>query len=89
MPDWISYQEKSNLSKLNFRSTHNRAPDSLRATDHPKDQAEVNYKSGERAKIVAQRYKIILSVGAQMSDLNGNPQAETSVKLPNPFYFIP
>ena len=24
-----------------------------------------------------------------MSDLNGDPQAEKSVKLPNPFYYIP
>jgi hypothetical protein len=24
-----------------------------------------------------------------MSDLNGNPQAELSVKLPNPFYYLP
>lgn len=62
---------------------------SLRATDHPKTQSVVDYKSGERKKIVAQGYKIILNVGDQMSDLNGDPQAEKSVKLPNPFYFIP
>jgi predicted secreted acid phosphatase len=47
------------------------------------------YKSGERAKIVAAGYRIILNVGDQMSDLNGNPQAELSVKLPNPFYYLP
>ena len=62
---------------------------SLRATDHPSTQTVVDYKSGERKKIVAQGYKVILNVGDQMSDLNGNPQAERSVKLPNPFYFIP
>jgi acid phosphatase len=62
---------------------------SLRAIDHPSTQTVVDYKSGERKKIVAQGYKIILSVGDQMSDLNGDPQAEKSVKLPNPFYFIP
>jgi acid phosphatase len=62
---------------------------SLRAADHPKTQTVIDYKSGERKKIVAQGYTIILNVGDQMSDLNGEPQAEKSVKLPNPFYFIP
>ena len=62
---------------------------SLRAIDRPKTQTVVDYKSGERKKIVAQGYKIILNVGDQMSDLNGDPQGEKSVKLPNPFYFIP
>ena len=61
----------------------------LRAIDHPSTQTVIDYKSGERKKIVAQGYKIILNVGDQMSDLNGDPQAEKSVKLPNPFYFIP
>ncbi len=46
------------------------------------------YKSSERAKIAAD-HRIILSVGDQWSDLNGKPEAETSVKLPNPFYFLP
>ena len=61
----------------------------LRSEDHPKDQSVAQYKSSERAKIVANGYKIVLNVGDQMSDLEGNPQAEHSVKLPNPFYFIP
>ncbi|WP_051979695.1 HAD family acid phosphatase [Edaphobacter aggregans] len=46
------------------------------------------YKSSERAKIAAD-HRIILSVGDQWSDLNGTPSAEVSVKLPNPFYFLP
>ena len=62
---------------------------SLRALDHPRSQTVVDYKSGERRKIAAQGYTILLNVGDQMSDLNGDPQAETSVKLPNPFYYIP
>lgn len=62
---------------------------SLRAAGHPKTQTVVDYKSAERQKIVAQGYTIILNVGDQMSDLNGNPRAEKSAKLPNPFYFIP
>jgi len=28
-------------------------------------------------------------VGDQESDLAGDPQAEMSLKLPNPFYYIP
>lgn len=48
----------------------------------------IDYKSEERRRI-AQKYRIILSVGDQWSDLLGDPQADVSVKLPNPFYFIP
>lgn len=51
--------------------------------------ATIAYKSLERKKIVAQGYRIVLSVGDQWSDLLGDPQAATSVKLPNPFYFLP
>ncbi len=52
-------------------------------------EATIAYKSAARAAIVKQGYKIILSVGDQWSDLKGTPQAEYSVKLPNPFYYIP
>lgn len=48
-----------------------------------------SYKSAERAGIVAQGYKIALNVGDQWSDLRGSPEAEYSVKYPDPFYFIP
>jgi hypothetical protein len=51
--------------------------------------ATIEYKSSERRRIVAQGYTIMLSVGDQWSDLLGDPQAEVSVKLPNPFYFLP
>jgi predicted secreted acid phosphatase len=61
----------------------------LRPGDHPKDQTVSQYKSGNRAKIISRGYRIILNVGDQISDLVGEPQAEHSVKLPNPFYFIP
>jgi predicted secreted acid phosphatase len=60
----------------------------LRPEDHSKDQTVTQYKSGERAKIVAKGYRIVLNVGDQMSDLLGDSQADHSVKLPNPFYFI-
>lgn len=49
----------------------------------------IEYKSSERRRIVEQGYTIVLSVGDQWSDLLGDPQAEVSVKLPNPFYFLP
>jgi predicted secreted acid phosphatase len=61
----------------------------LRPEDHPKTQSVTQFKSGERAKIVAKGFKIVLNVGDQMSDLLGDPQAEHSVKLPNPFYLVP
>jgi acid phosphatase len=56
---------------------------------HPSGQTVARYKSGERKKIVDAGYHIILNVGDQMSDLTGSPQAECSIKLPNPFYYIP
>jgi acid phosphatase len=46
------------------------------------------YKSSQRAAIAAQGYKIVLNVGDQWSDLKGKPEAEFSVKYPDPFYFI-
>lgn len=47
------------------------------------------FKSAERAKIAAEGYTIVESVGDQWSDLKGKPEAEYSVKYPNPYYFIP
>jgi hypothetical protein len=58
------------------------------------------YKSEARASLIAQGYTLILNVGDQWSDLKdppnpaGNPprtsaRAEVSVKLPNPFYYLP
>jgi acid phosphatase len=54
-----------------------------------KTMATVAYKSEERKKIVDAGYRIVMSVGDQWSDLNGDPKAEVSVKLPNPFYYLP
>ena len=59
-----------------------------------KDGAEnhmstIEYKSLERKKIVEKGYTIVMSVGDQWSDLSGEPHAQVSVKLPNPFYFLP
>jgi acid phosphatase len=47
------------------------------------------YKSGARAAVVAQGYRIVLNVGDQWSDDQGTPQAEFFVKYPDPYYFIP
>lgn len=46
------------------------------------------YKSAARAAIAAQGYRIVLNVGDQWSDLRGKPEAEFSVKYPDPYYFI-
>ena len=54
-----------------------------------KKMSTVEYKSEERQKIVDAGYRIVMSMGDQWSDLNGAPKAEISVKLPNPFYYLP
>jgi acid phosphatase len=54
-----------------------------------KEMPTVAYKSEERRKILDAGYRIVMSVGDQWSDLNGEPRAEISVKLPNPFYYLP
>lgn len=54
-----------------------------------KQMTTVDYKSQERQKIVDAGYRIVLNMGDQWSDLNGQARGETSVKLPNPFYYLP
>lgn len=56
---------------------------------HGSAQTVSDYKSSERRKIVDEGYTIVVNMGDQLSDLSGLPQAELSVKLPNPFYYIP
>jgi acid phosphatase len=46
------------------------------------------YKPAARAEIVKKGYRIVLNVGDQWSDLRGKPEAEYSVKYPNPYYYI-
>lgn len=60
----------------------------LRPLSHGK-QTTIEYKSAEREKIAVQGYTLALNVGDQWSDLKGTPEAEFSVKYPDPFYFIP
>ena len=52
-------------------------------------QTTLAYKSAFRARIAAQGYTIVLNVGDQWSDLKGQPEAEFSVKYPDPFYYLP
>jgi acid phosphatase len=59
----------------------------MRAPSEAKQTAEV-FKSAARARIESQGYTIVLNVGDQWSDLKGKPEAEFSVKYPNPYYFI-
>jgi acid phosphatase len=54
-----------------------------------KTMSTVEYKSAERKKIVDAGFRIVMSVGDQWSDLDGESRAEISVKLPNPFYYLP
>ena len=53
----------------------------------PSADATIPFKSGERAAIEQQGYRIVANVGDQESDLAGG-HADRSFKLPNPFYFI-
>jgi acid phosphatase len=46
------------------------------------------FKSTERGRLAAQGYTIVLNVGDQWSDLRGAPEAEYSVKYPDPYYFL-
>ena len=48
----------------------------------------VAYKSGARAAIEQQGYRIVANVGDQYSDLAGGHSA-AAFKLPNPFYYLP
>jgi HAD superfamily, subfamily IIIB (Acid phosphatase) len=53
----------------------------------PSSDATIAFKSGQRAALEQQGYRIVANVGDQESDLSGG-HADRSFKLPNPFYFI-
>jgi predicted secreted acid phosphatase len=53
----------------------------------PSSDTVIPFKSGERAALEQQGYRIVANVGDQESDLAGG-HADRSFKLPNPFYFI-
>jgi acid phosphatase len=52
-------------------------------------QSTSAYKSFMRAQIEKKGYRVALNVGDQWSDLKGAPEAEFSVKYPDPYYLIP
>jgi HAD superfamily, subfamily IIIB (Acid phosphatase) len=70
----------------------------LHDSTYPTRETEI-YKSDARAALLKQGYQILLNVGDQWSDLRdaADPllpdriasRAEMSVKLPNPFYYLP
>jgi predicted secreted acid phosphatase len=53
----------------------------------PSSEPVIPFKSGQRAALEQQGYRIVANVGDQESDLAGG-HADRSFKLPNPFYFI-
>jgi predicted secreted acid phosphatase len=54
----------------------------------PGSEPVIPFKSGQRAALEGEGYRIVANVGDQESDLAGG-HADRSFKLPNPFYFIP
>ncbi|MGA2569780.1 MAG: HAD family acid phosphatase [Terracidiphilus sp.] len=52
-------------------------------------QTTGEFKAVVRGQIVAAGYSLALNVGDQWSDLKGKPEAEFSVKYPDPYYFVP
>jgi hypothetical protein len=47
------------------------------------------FKAVARGQIAGAGYTLALNVGDQWSDLRGEPEAEYSMKYPDPYYFIP
>ncbi len=60
----------------------------MRPADHG-SQTIGEFKQVARSRMVAEGYTLALNVGDQWSDLKGKPEAEYSVKFPDPYYFIP
>jgi acid phosphatase len=60
----------------------------MRPADHG-SQSIGEFKQAARRQMVAKGYTLALNVGDQWSDLKGKPEAEFSVKYPDPYYFIP
>lgn len=60
----------------------------LRPADHG-SQTIGEFKQAARSQVISKGYTLALNVGDQWSDLKGKPEAEFSVKYPDPYYFIP
>jgi hypothetical protein len=61
----------------------------MRPTHYDASQTVGEFKKMARGQMVAKGYTLALNVGDQWSDLKGKPEAEFSVKYPDPFYFVP
>lgn len=81
-------QRTATEENLRLAGYRNWAGLTLRSQDELHEET-IAYKSAARAVIVKKGYLLLLNVGDQWSDLKGEPRAEYSVKLPNPFYYIP
>jgi acid phosphatase len=61
----------------------------MRGPDSPPGPSVIPFKSGVRKQLVEQQhYDVVVSVGDQVSDLEGG-YADRTFKLPNPMYYIP
>lgn len=54
----------------------------------PSKGGAADYKAAERRRLTEAGYRILINIGDQQSDLDGG-YAEHTLKLPNPFYYIP
>ena len=54
----------------------------------PSHGGAADYKAPQRKRLSEAGYRIVLNIGDQESDLQGG-FAEATLKLPNPYYFIP
>ena len=79
-PAAIESQTRQNLTKAGYT-------DLAGIFFKPGGAAVIAFKSGQRAALEQQGYRIVANVGDQESDLAGG-HADRSFKLPNPFYFI-
>jgi hypothetical protein len=79
----------ANLTSAGYRGWKGLSMQPIRAAGTPAAPTVATYKSAERAKIIAAGYHIVLNMGDQLSDLDGDPHADISVRLPNPFYYLP
>ena len=60
---------------------HARRPQNVRVTS-------VEFKSGERKKLVDAGYVIVGNIGDQWTDLLGEPEGDRTFKLPDPMYYV-
>jgi hypothetical protein len=81
-------QRKATEKNLRARGYENWDGLILRSTEQEKTSA-AEFKAGARQKIVDRGFHIVLNLGDQISDMEGYPQADLSVKLPDPFYYLP